>query len=203
MPETPNGLVPELTDVIDTNMDSYRQSLATVQKIIASFVQTEALLGPALDLYTPLVGHDHDSEEEFHSMRAQANELRWALADPDRQRHVSVTSGEKEPDRRTATATVIVGQSSNLLPGTGSESAGKPGGRIGSIYQVLESAGKPLTTKEITTRLKLTGVLDGVDNPQPTIAANLSRGVKQGYFHRPKRGLYALRHDQEGGEGDD
>lgn len=203
MPETPNGLVPELTDVIETNMDSYRESFAAVREILASFGQTEALLGPALDLYTPLVGHDHDSEEEFHLMRAQANELRWALADPDRQRHAFVTSGEMEPDRHTVTAAVFLGQSSNLLPGIGSESAGKPGGRIGSIYEVLESAGKPLRTKEITTRLKLTGALDGVDNPQPTIAANLSRGVKQGYFHRPKRGLYALRHNQEGSEGDD
>ena len=148
------------------------QRAANEEREFRGLVQTE------FRLFRDLTGEDHDLADEFRN-RVEGDF--YVLTQGRTQRL-------QESQRQLAAYLESASRSARNIQ----VHVAIPQGRLGEIYRVLEGSHLPLRAQEIVDELVRKGQLGAVENPVQAISASLSRGVQQGLFWRPERGLYAL-----------
>ena len=163
-PPTPGdraALVRELDTVIDEHLGRLRAEISDLTNLAERIFEDWRTLASSLELRTKFAaGSPHAAADEFANMNLPRDLFRWL--------HEVQESKHRPPSRR----------------------AGRPGGRIDEILQLLGAAGRPMTSDEIVAAMEEKNLLDGVNDPRATVSAALSRGTRLGFFERVSRGVY-------------
>ena len=204
MQDQESHFVDELSGMIDARVAEYLEAFNSVEETIQNLRNLELTIGPALQLFASLYVSPHEVEADFETVSQRVKALRLALKETERTR-VRVIKGSSFTIHDPKPFQLQPGEWTKWLQGSFAHSNYTPDlgprlpteGRLRDIYEIMEEVGRPMRSKEIAERLVDRGELEGVENPESAIAAHLSRGVKQGLFWRPQRGLYAINEDVE------
>ncbi len=189
-----------LRSSIEALFREYETSFEDMESIQLRQAKARRNLSAAYQLYYEVTGSRHPSQETYIEIASRERNM----AQTDQRHRVTLSDslvvvGQASAERQ---GTLVPSASLGSRPPANLQEMGetqmpKPvmpprSGRLKQIYDVLSLVTRPMSSKEIGKILTENGHFEGVENPAPAVAANLSRGRKLGVFERVGRGYYTI-----------